>query len=201
MYVLYEHHKDQNGEILITDMALSFRFPGSTKIDFKRLSVQEKALFEIVKDTFFKDIHPRYRSMDDKTKVWSFFAPWGKILYENLLVSPLTQVGLKFERVEQLQASFEAGYIERPKLLIDPSDFFYTTALPPTPSGPTREQAIMQLASILNLPTATLTDKSQNGDLIKRAYRRTALAVHPDRNSGDGSKMSELNMLWQVYNV
>ena len=202
MYVLYEHHKGPDGAILVTDMALTFRFPGNPRIDFRRLSVQQKALFEIVKDTFFKDIHPRYRSMDDKTKVWSFFAPYGKTLYENLKASPLTQVGLLFERVDGLQASFENEWVERSKIVIDPHDFFYTPAgQTNVSSGPSREQAIMQLAAILNLPTEALTSEVRDGDLIKRAYRRSALALHPDRNNGDGSKMSELNMLWQVYNV
>ena len=199
MYVLYEHHKGPDGAILVTDMALTFRFPGNPRIDFRRLSIQEKAIFEIVKDTFFKDIHPKFRSMDDKTKVWSFFAPWGKTLYENLLASPLTQVGLRFERVEALQASFEAGYVTRPELRIDPSDFFYAQEQPKA-SGPSREEAIMQLAALLELTTATLTDKALNEGTIKKAYRRKALALHPDRNNGNGSKMSDLNMLWQVYN-
>jgi curved DNA-binding protein CbpA len=37
--------------------------------------------------------------------------------------------------------------------------------------------------------------------LDKSSYRRAALKYHPDRNNGDGSKMSELNSLWSVYNA
>lgn len=33
-------------------------------------------------------------------------------------------------------------------------------------------------------------------DALKSAYRTAALALHPDRNNGDGSKMSALNTLW-----
>jgi hypothetical protein len=33
----------------------------------------------------------------------------------------------------------------------------------------------------------------------KKSYRRAALRLHPDMNNGDGSKMSELNMLWQLW--
>lgn len=40
---------------------------------------------------------------------------------------------------------------------------------------------------------------SKDSKLAKKFYLRAALALHPDRNNGDGSKMSELNMLWQEY--
>jgi len=33
-------------------------------------------------------------------------------------------------------------------------------------------------------------------DDAKKIYRRTALTYHPDRNGGDGSKMSEVNEAW-----
>lgn len=32
----------------------------------------------------------------------------------------------------------------------------------------------------------------------KPYYRKAALALHPDRNNGDGSKMSELNRVWAL---
>lgn len=202
MYVLYEHHKGPSGEILITDMALSFRFPGNPKINFKALSQQQRALFEIVKEQFFKDIHPKFRSMDDKTKVWSFFSPHGEILYRNLKDSPLTSVGLEFKRVEGLQTSVENGWISEPKARFDPGDFFYNPE-PASPTGAgsiTKDQAALHLSVLLELPKDSLISTDRDKDLIKKAYRRKALAFHPDRNSGDGSRMSELNMLWQVYN-
>lgn len=31
---------------------------------------------------------------------------------------------------------------------------------------------------------------------LKRPYRQAALALHPDRNNGDSSKMAELNVVW-----
>lgn len=201
MYVLYEHHKSAEGAILITDMALAFRFPGNPKINFKTLSQQQRALFEIVKEQFFKDIHPRFRSMDDKSKVWSFFAPWGATLYANLKASPLTSVGLEFRKVENLQESIENGWVSEPLAKFDAADFFYTPEAPaPLGNGLSRDKALMQLAALLETTKDALTSADRDKDLIKKAYRRKALAFHPDRNSGDGSRMSELNMLWQVYN-
>lgn len=201
MYVLYEHHKGPDGQILITDMSLTFRFPGNPKVNFKLLSQQQRALFEIVKEQFFKDIHPKFRSMDEKTKVWSFFAPWGATLYNNLKSSPLTSVGLKFQKVESLQESVDRGWCDEPKATFDPSDFFYQTEPPPTVgTGLSRSDAIMQLATLLETTKDALSAPDRDRDAIKRAYRRKALALHPDRNNGEGSMMSELNMLWQVYN-
>lgn len=202
MYVLYEHHKSADGAILITDMALAFRFPGNPKINFKALSQQQRALFEIVKEQFFKDIHPKFRSMDDKTKVWSFFSPHGEILYKNLKASPLTSVGLEFRKVEGLTASIEAGWLEEPKAQFDPSDFFYQTepASPTGAGGLSKDSALVQLAALLETTKDVLSATDRDKDLIKKLYRRRALALHPDRNNGDGSRMSELNMLWQVYN-
>ncbi len=47
---------------------------------------------------------------------------------------------------------------------------------------------------------ATLTESpiSDNASIIglKPIYRKAALRLHPDRNNGDGSKMSELNSIW-----
>jgi hypothetical protein len=33
-------------------------------------------------------------------------------------------------------------------------------------------------------------------DIMQKAFRQTAMQLHPDKNGGDGSKMSELNSAW-----
>ena len=33
-------------------------------------------------------------------------------------------------------------------------------------------------------------------DEAKKMYRKAAMVLHPDRNNGDGAKMSELNKIW-----
>ena len=76
-------------------------------------------------------------------------------------------------------------------------DFFYT----PQAAAPTltKESVSVRLATIFNLTEfefVKITDETQ----LKRLYRQAALRLHPDRNGGEASQMSELNMLWNVYN-
>lgn len=44
-----------------------------------------------------------------------------------------------------------------------------------------------------------LMDYKMEVQLTKTDYRKASRKLHPDFNGGDGSKMSELNMLWQEY--
>lgn len=60
-----------------------------------------------------------------------------------------------------------------------------------------KETLAQQLIDILG---CTLEDM-KDSDKIKKLYRRKALELHPDRNAGDGSKMSELNSIWSAYNA
>lgn len=59
-----------------------------------------------------------------------------------------------------------------------------------------KETLAAQLVALLQISEADLKDSVA----VKKAYRRKALEWHPDRNDGDGSKMSELNAVWSAYN-
>jgi hypothetical protein len=59
----------------------------------------------------------------------------------------------------------------------------------------TKESISAKLETLLSVNITTTPF-----DELKRAYRRKALELHPDRNNGDGSKMSELNAAWTVFN-
>ena len=54
------------------------------------------------------------------------------------------------------------------------------------------------LASLLGLASLREID-GLDSKALKTLYRSAAMRVHPDRNNGDGSKMTELNALWRVY--
>jgi len=73
--------------------------------------------------------------------------------------------------------------------------FFYEETLN-APTVVTKELIAAQLCLLLEVPSETLEDSV----MAKKAYRSAALKYHPDRNNGDGSRMSELNSLWSSYN-
>lgn len=50
---------------------------------------------------------------------------------------------------------------------------------------------LLQIQSFDHIPS----DKT----LANKLYRAAAMRLHPDRNNGDGSKMSELNRIWREY--
>jgi predicted NAD-dependent protein-ADP-ribosyltransferase YbiA (DUF1768 family) len=70
---------------------------------------------------------------------------------------------------------------------VDYQDFFYNTA--PEAHIESHESLHAKLEAILGK------------GFTKKTYLRKALEWHPDRNGGDGSKMSELNSLWSAYNA
>jgi hypothetical protein len=71
---------------------------------------------------------------------------------------------------------------------VRPEDFFYNYGKPIAQAAMTKETLEQKLKQLMG------------ETLDKSSYRRAALKYHPDRNNGDGTKMSELNMLWSVYN-
>ena len=78
----------------------------------------------------------------------------------------------------------------------DSSDFFHNPA--PALAVETKESLAERLTKILDL---AIEIKHISPDELKKFYRRKALEYHPDRNGGDGSKMSELNSIWSAYNA
>jgi len=193
MYLLYEHFKSASGEILATDMLLTSRFPGSPFISFR--DANEKALFEFCK-LIFKSIHTKNRTIDMNTYIWSFLGSAGKDVYDKIKASPIVAAGLLFERVEDLKGQKAAGFIHRPDTSrIDPSDFFYQQAAPASAKILTRSEIAAKLAPMLQLTAPTI--EAADLSILKKEYRRAALRLHPDRNNGDATQMTELNWLWQ----
>lgn len=81
----------------------------------------------------------------------------------------------------------------KPPQPIADEDFFYNSSQPITQSvaKATVEQTLCLLFEVSTLPAAK--------DELLKCYRRAAMKYHPDRNAGDGSKMSELNAAWQQF--
>lgn len=74
-------------------------------------------------------------------------------------------------------------------------DFHYEQ--PAAPTIVPKATLQQQLQQLLGLSASEMTDSNA----VKKAYRRKALEWHPDRNNGDGTKMSELNSIWSAYNA
>jgi len=199
MYILLEHHKGPAGEVLATDMLLTSKYPGKPFINFK--SATENALFTLLvgKSGLFKEPHPKDRSYNETTFVWSFLGTVGKTVYEAIKDSPLAKIGIRFERVKNLTDQAESKYFTAPSIAepFDPNNFFHD----PTPSAPSDEDKrlllIAELAALLGLPSADLIARKDE-PIIKKQYRVFALANHPDRPGGSAERMSHLNYMWQA---
>ena len=148
-------------------------------------------LFELSK-TVLKYPPVASRSYDPATKIWSYFGVWGVQTIERVkdVSRPIKIV--ECIEVADLAAQVASGRIDQKRQVKPPlnaEEFFYTHAAPAASPALTKETVAERLKLLL-------------GDTLdKSAYRRAALRWHPDRNNGDGSKMSELNMLWRVYNT
>lgn len=188
MYLLYEFHTDSDGNLLATDMMLSSGFPGRTFIRFK--DPIETGLFETCKKVF-KDVHTKERTIDMDTYIWSFFGDAGKQVYERLKAMPLEQIGMVYERVENLAAQRASGSIAKQTVFTNPKDFFYQSEAPAS-SGPSLEEVEKKLKNLLGTE-----DLDTPG--LKKVYFKAAMRLHPDRNNGDSSGMTELNYYWQEW--
>ncbi len=163
---------------------------GRLAIDFHNLS--EKTKFELCKQ-ILKWPPVAFRTYDDGSKVWSYLDKYGEQVLEKLrdIMKPFG--GLTEYPVEDLSAQCLQGRISFAprKEKIRPEDFFYNTA-PTGTAALTREQIQAKLAEIMQVTPAAID---------KKAYRAAAMRLHPDRNNGDGSRMSDLNMYWGLYNA
>jgi hypothetical protein len=187
MYVYYEHHKDASGKIVLTELVLSSWSTGRLGINFGNST--ENMIFEICK-LALKHAPVAQRSFDPATNVWSYFDTWGQFTLMRL-VSVTDSIAQKVTLIEvqDLAAQAVSKRIDLSAKRMRPEDFFYNYGKPVAQAAMTKETVVEKLKQLL-------------GDTIdKSAYRRAALKYHPDRNNGDGSKMSELNSLWSVYNA
>jgi hypothetical protein len=185
--VYYEHHKDANGKIVLTELALSSYGNGRLGINFN--SSIDNMIFEICR-LAFKHAPVAQRSFEPATNVWSYFDEWGKFTLDRLVsVTDAIAQKVTLIEVQDLAAQAVNKRIDLSAKRVRPEDFFYNYGKPVAQATMTKETVAEKLKQLL-------------GDTIdKSAYRRAALRYHPDRNNGDGSKMSELNSLWSVYNA
>lgn len=193
MYVFFEHHRDADGTVLATDVVCT-SYGNSPGINWKK----DKVIFEVIKG-LLKSPRVETRTFDDTTKIWTYLGTSGFSLLQILqeTFAKLPNVILEFREVRDLEDAIKSGVIsENRQKKIDPKDFFYNKA--PISQEITKKQALARMTPLMGTEPAAFAALDSTGQ--KNVYRRAALKLHPDRNGGDGSKMSELNMLWRVYN-
>ena len=140
------------------------------------------------------------RMFDADTKVWSIDNDYWRDLREKFLLLNKTH-----ELVEHpTEASFQAFLtgIPEEKIRWDgpenkaAADFFHHFDNVITKVADTRTDKVV-LATLLGVPS--FDDIPSDKSAARSIYKKAALRHHPDRNNGDGSKMSELNRLWGAY--
>ena len=136
------------------------------------------------------------RGFDEQTKVWTYTGEYGISVLKSLAAVCANFGGIGEIEVEDLAEQCKQGRIRLDrKRAKAPSaeEFFYNHGIPAAGGQTmTKEQITVKLTALLEVSDA--------GAIDKRAYRQAAMRLHPDRNNGDGSRMSELNMLWGMWN-
>jgi hypothetical protein len=159
-------------------------------------------VFATIKDCcyYLKQIPGDSRTMDPKTYIWTIPQDKFDSLKKIYLTMQYINSESYFKKHDSLQ-DFVDG-VKKHKLGDIPKaeEFFYSYGQPVAGGSLSKESIAAKLQGILAEALKTEIDLSKSTaiDLLK-VYRKAALIYHPDRNGGDGSKMSELNMLWQMY--
>lgn len=189
MYVYYEHIRDANGALILSELRLSSKGDGTLWINIKDST--ENLLFKLCVP-ILKQPPSTVRSFDEATKVWSYTGTTGEAVLNGLKAVCASLGGITPVEVEDLTEQCRSGRIRLDKKRAKPlgaEEFFYNHGVASSSPTLTKEQILEKLSNILG------------PEVTKSAYRKAALRLHPDRNNGDGSRMSELNMLWGLYNA
>lgn len=199
MYVFYEHHRSSdNKSITLTEIRLSSTKPA---LSIAFYNTREKAIFTVAVPVM-KMPPVASRVYDDTTKLWTYLPPYGEQVLQKLQEITKALGGVTLKEIEDLAEDAKVNVISTKRTTKKSAEkFFYNGTNAPAQSTPafTKEQLALKLCAIFEISAAEMNKLSAEDG--KRLYRRAALRLHPDRNNGDGSKMSELNMLWGVWNA
>jgi hypothetical protein len=192
MIVYYEEFDDLTDVVISSDGM-------STRPNWKNKN--ETAIMSLLL-SLFKQVELKDRSMSDVTKVWTFLNGRGKLIVTHL-ESMMTQgllPGVEFKKIQDLEEKAKTSSLGRiaageKAKKYNAEDFFYSS--PIGDSSIPKNELVTRISLLLEIGEIDLVNAD---DLtLKKTYRKAALKLHPDRNNGDGSKMSELNMLWNIY--
>ena len=152
------------------------------RLDFETVSIEGKTLLNFLKLTL------QEKAFDLKRKCW--FIPRN-------VVDPFLD-GIK---VLIKQGTLYGYQIIDNRLITEAfEDFFHDHAYTAQSAAPkTKIELLKKLEFICKEQAQVLVSIREDSDIqgLKLFYRKAALALHPDRNNGDGSKMAELNVVWE----
>ena len=210
MYVYYEIFPEDTsvgkkvGDVgyipQVTEVVLSSNGSGNI-VNWK--NNKDKAMTDMLR-SLFKQVPLAERTYDETSRIWTFIGFRGQVIIEGIK-SMITQGllnSVELKEIEDLEEKVKTDSLDRKKShkvdekKFNDEDFFYNKV---TTTQPLAGAVLLEkLAPLLGVTTDYLTNESDNAKL-KKLYRRAALDMHPDRNNGDGSRMSELNMLWNIF--
>jgi len=134
------------------------------------------------------------RAFNPSTKEWEISAAKWPSLEQILKAMP----SLYLSYVDSSSSTSSNKAEERVIVDKEYAESFYQSSESVQTSSSISQKGIQEaLSDILNIKMSEL--RSMSDIDLKRIYRKTALILHPDRNNGDGSKMSELNMYYNLY--
>ena len=169
----------------------------------KRSDKKEWASLEFI-CSLLKQVKLEERDFNEKTKIWTILGFKGNVIKTNLesmclqgLFGKYSEV-VKIEDLEDKAARGALNEVKSKEKKYSQEDFFYNPNAISSSTALTGQALVQKLAPLLSLSSSELTD-IKDDKILKKHYRVAALKLHPDRNNGDGSKMSELNMLWSIY--
>jgi hypothetical protein len=194
MYICYQHHKDAHAKTVLTEIKLS---SSDTRFFMAFKQPREKLMFDLI-IPLLKAPPVGIRSMDDKLYIWSYLGNTGETVLKSITAVCAALGGVTMLEVPDLAAQAAQGTIRmQPRAAqMKAEEFFYNTTAPSGGPTLTREQIIVKLREVIIFAGVNCP-----GEPDKKVYRQAAMSLHPDRRNGDGSRMSELNMLWQMYNA
>ena len=204
MYVYYEYLKDASGNIVLTHVV--FSSDGKSKY-INWLNAIEAPTLNLLKQ-FLLSLPLKLRNYDASTYIWTIFDSSGpavvdtfKKAYAAGLLHPTTAI----KEIVDLEQKVNSKTLNRTTAKVEPQikfkeeDFFYKAPSSLGAGLPTGEALYSALSTLLLIPVEEF--KTKTPIELKSVYRKAALRLHPDRNNGDSTQMSELNMLWSAYNA
>lgn len=160
--------------------------------------INNKTLFDLAV-AGMQTIPSKDKQWDTERKVWSIHSDVWANLMPYYSVAPEIYEMISYNS----RAGWESFITGIPQNLQNDgqaaSDFFGAQAF---------NNAVFQTATLANdkdefVTLLSLSSWSQFDSMdaatAKKQYRKAAIALHPDKNGGDGSKMARLNQLWSIY--